>query len=392
MALPLAQTPTGLIGVEGDGAYHEYRPAVAVGAGLPSQSGQSGNCLKSTGTALAWGDCGSGGGSVTYSPSVTDIGGTKTPGTQNTVSRGDHLHGPDTRTATNVTDIAQNQSRIGTHTTQISANASKITVNTNDVSALGTIVNKLPTPTTSLKGRPVIISSDGAAFGTVDGTDLVESGLPALTSQGGKVLTVNTAADGLEWTDKGGGGTGGGGGEWTQIATATIASSAPNVDQTERRYALFTGKWQEYLTLLKSGYLFALTIQKNDVTGPSPITGTSYLKVDATATSPATFYRLNGSTYNLEMNAWLTDSGADLEVYLTTPSSNKDVKSQEITLWYLNPGGGGSGGGTTLSYAGSASDIEFGDTEAPRDGKHSIQGRPRTRRPNVSKWITSADR
>ena len=345
-SIALAQTPTGLIGVEGDGAYHEYSPIVAVGAGLPDQAGQSGNCLKTDGNAPSWGGCGSGGGSVTYSTTVTGVGGNSTAGAANTVSRGDHLHGADARTATNATNIQ---------------------VNKNDIGALSTIVNKLPSPAAAIKDQAVIISSDGSAFTTEDTSDLVLSGLPALTSQGGKVLTVNTAADGLEWTDKGGGGSTGGGGEWTQITTATIASNAPNVDQTERRYALFTGKWQEYLTLLKSGYLFALTIQINDVTGPSPLTGTSYLKVDATATGPNTFYRLHGSGYTFEMNAWLTNSGDDLEVYLKTPTGNKDVKNNDITLWYLNPGGGGGGGDTPseISYAGAASDITYKSTEAP---------------------------
>ena len=55
-----AQTsPDGLIGIEGDGAYHAYAPSVAVSAGLPSQSGETDNCLKTNGANLSWGACGS---------------------------------------------------------------------------------------------------------------------------------------------------------------------------------------------------------------------------------------------------------------------------------------------------------------------------------------------
>ena len=56
-----AQAPDKILGTDASDAYTLFEPDAAVTAGLPSQSGQGGNCLKTTGTALAWGTCGGSG-------------------------------------------------------------------------------------------------------------------------------------------------------------------------------------------------------------------------------------------------------------------------------------------------------------------------------------------
>ena len=111
-----AQTPSKLLGIDASG-YGSYDPDVAVGAGLPSQSGQSGNCLTTTGTALSWGACGSGGAALSDNTPQPD--GTATAGTDTEGSRSDHVHLLNPDIATNKATGASNKASITTIETQL---------------------------------------------------------------------------------------------------------------------------------------------------------------------------------------------------------------------------------------------------------------------------------
>ncbi|MDE0660594.1 MAG: hypothetical protein OXI79_13200, partial [Gammaproteobacteria bacterium] len=60
---PVGQTPPEtVLGQDDEATYKLFTPESVVTGGLPAQGGETGNCLKTTGSALGWGDCGSGGG------------------------------------------------------------------------------------------------------------------------------------------------------------------------------------------------------------------------------------------------------------------------------------------------------------------------------------------
>lgn len=69
----LAQAPAKLIGTTGgaDSAYEAFDPDAAVGAGLPAQANNASKCLTTDGTALAWGDCGRAGVTISKALSST---------------------------------------------------------------------------------------------------------------------------------------------------------------------------------------------------------------------------------------------------------------------------------------------------------------------------------
>ena len=112
-----AQTPSKLLGIDASG-YGSYDPDVAVGAGLPSQAGQNGNCLTTTGTALSWGACGSGGGAA-LSDKTPQPDGTAAAGAGTEASRDDHVHQIPAAIATNTATGTANKASITTIETQL---------------------------------------------------------------------------------------------------------------------------------------------------------------------------------------------------------------------------------------------------------------------------------
>ena len=93
-----AQGPDKILGI-GGGAYGEYEPSVAVDAGLPDQSGATGKCLTTDGSATSWGECG-GGGAALSDHTPEDLG-TATAGAGTEASRDDHVHKRPDEIATN---------------------------------------------------------------------------------------------------------------------------------------------------------------------------------------------------------------------------------------------------------------------------------------------------
>ena len=93
-----AQGPDKILGI-GGGAYGEYDPSVAVDAGLPDQSGATGKCLTTDGSATSWGECG-GGGAALSDNTPEDLG-RAAAGTGTEGSRDDHVHKRPDEIATN---------------------------------------------------------------------------------------------------------------------------------------------------------------------------------------------------------------------------------------------------------------------------------------------------
>ena len=75
--------------------------------------------------------------------------------------------------------------------------------------------------------KVLAVKSDGSAAEWRDGHAVVQAGLPTITGQGGRVLTVNSGATGLEWSSAGGG-TGGGGFSRTKHFSCTFPTASSN--------------------------------------------------------------------------------------------------------------------------------------------------------------------
>lgn len=150
-----AQAPSKLLGIDASG-YGQYDPDVAVGAGLPSQTGQNGNCLTTTGTALSWGACGSGGGAA-LSDNTPKPDGTAAAGTDTEGSRSDHVHQLNP-------DIAANKARGTTNATDIQ---------TLNVQVQNAIPRLVPIPGTAENGDVLTLDS------TIPGADFGWKPLPA---------------------------------------------------------------------------------------------------------------------------------------------------------------------------------------------------------------------
>ena len=293
-----------------------------------------------------------------------NIGGAASPGTLNNVSRGDHLHGPDPRTAANASQAATNK-------VQIAGNETNIQVNKNDITALSNVVNELPTPTNTNKGRPLIINAAGDGYDAEAPSDLVESGLPSLTGQKGKVLTVNSSSNGLEWTAKGGGGDTGAG-IWTLIGSVSKASGF-TLTGSAKGYGTMTAKFASLLTLLKEGKLFAGVLE---VPGQTNVTqnfsGVRYIKVPSAATTYNIGLVLENYSAVIGVDIYRASTSDNLTIdmaYALDPLSGGSTQlsldsNSTFSIYYFQPGSGGGGGTTNISYAGAASDLALGTTES----------------------------
>lgn len=185
-------------------------------------SGNSNDCFRvnSAGSAVGWRDCPSGGGdSPSPSTATPKDWGTAAPGSSTDYSRGDHVH--PAHVIRNVPEIAALTNRDQCLR----------------VSALGTSYGwancqdgnrQLPAATVATKIDIPRIKSDGTGYEVVDPHVAVLSGLPATTGQANKVLTVNSAATGVEWKDAGGGSGGSSAGiTWEKVYTASKKATRP---------------------------------------------------------------------------------------------------------------------------------------------------------------------
>ncbi len=189
----LAQTVDHLLG-SNNNAYVETTPKSAVTQGLPVQSGAAGNCLKTDGSALSWGTCGSGGGASLSNATPKVESGAGNAGDATDASRGDHAHPRLPLSSYGA------QGAAGTCAKSDGAGGLRY----GDCGS--------PRPLATL--NPKIDGS--AAPGTrtdVSRSDHVHpSQIPSESGQGSKCLKANTAGTGLEFGDCGGGGGGGGSG------------------------------------------------------------------------------------------------------------------------------------------------------------------------------------
>jgi len=186
------QSPPDFILGTVDGAYKLVTPQAAATAGLPDQTAKANNCLKTDGSALSWGACGTGTDidPSDATPKVSAGGGVA--GSSSDYSRGDHAHpAPPMRAlsdakpaptgAAAVTGTATAASRGDhVHNTTFSPQAPKLS----GTAAAGS--SELPARSDHIHPKQ-------------------PSELPSLSGEAGKVLTVNTDASGVEWTAKGSG-------------------------------------------------------------------------------------------------------------------------------------------------------------------------------------------
>ncbi|MDE0219365.1 MAG: hypothetical protein OXJ90_08855 [Spirochaetaceae bacterium] len=147
--------------------------------------GSAGTCAKANSArdGLTYGDCGSPRVLSNRNPAVA---GTADPGNRTDVSRSDHVH-PER-----------------------------------------TIRRELPSPTSGTRGDIPRVNTAGNAYEVVDAHVAVLSGLPAITGQANKALTVNAAATGVEWKAVSGGSpdTGGGGASWDDYKTGNFGTTS----------------------------------------------------------------------------------------------------------------------------------------------------------------------
>ena len=142
------------------------------------------------GTGVSWRDCPEGGGGAALSDNTPTSDGTAAAGTGTEASRDDHVHG---------------------------------------------LVREVPDPSSVTDNYLLQVESGKATW--AEPHVAVLDGLPAITGQGGKVLTVNTTGEAVTWETPSGGGSSGGGGQCEEIYTWDMPAWGPNASQTQKRDA-----------------------------------------------------------------------------------------------------------------------------------------------------------
>ena len=317
--------------------------------------GANGLCAKSDGSGgLKYADCGSPRVLANANPKQD---GTAAPGASLQASRGDHVH------PSNVGSTVPPHASFATGaagSSGVSARAdhshallaSLIAPKPDGTAAVGTSIaparsdhvhpaasRELPAPTGATQGDIPRIKSDGSAYEVVDPHVAVLSGLPAITGQGGKVLTVNAAATGVEWGAGGGGG--GGGSSWQLFKSAAFTTTTGTLMTA---FTFTTEEKASLLALAKQGVLFGVVLQRRAGGIDFGVAGAGFFKAESDATNMQA---------NIPMDAGTTATSITVHCSVSTLSgmrcrreSGRFIGPGTVLLYYLELGGGGGGGDT----------------------------------------------
>ena len=206
---------------------------------------------------FGYGDCGGGGEATPLSDKTPLVeSGSGSAGAGAAASREDHVH--PARAITFPLSDQTPQNVAATASAGTAATASR----EDHVHGRGAVPREVPAPTNSVKGDIPRVNAAGSAYELVDAHVAVLAGLPALTGQAGKVLTVNSGATGALWAAAGGGGSGGGG-SWENVLSINLGSS--NTEASRFSITLSDAQNEALEEALSSGDL--LRIQWGDESG-----------------------------------------------------------------------------------------------------------------------------
>ena len=334
---------------------HPFQPLSSFGS-----VGVNGLCAKSDGSGgLKYADCGS---PRVLSNANPKVAGTVAPGTSLQVSRGDHVHPLQPGIALSNTTPSNTNAAADAGTSAAASRGDHIhgvTLSALTPKAAGTASpgssdlpgpwdhvhpREVPGASATAKGDIPRIKSDGSSYELVDPHVAVLSGLPAITGQGGKVLTVNSGATGVEWGSGGGGGGGGGGGlVWTKLVDITIPTCSSQQAQSTCPKGTVTLTDDQAKTCRDAellGFIHDTTVWSvNHVFLPLDlITGTATSARITSGLTPLTF------PFNATIRCGTTDGAKKVEAVFPDFAS---PNTRTITMYTAKSSGGGGGGGTS---------------------------------------------
>lgn len=326
-------------------------------------SSSAGDVLtRESGGGYSWAAPTGGGGGASLSDRTPQALGTAAAGTGTRASRDDHVHLLPAQIATNRTDIASaraqgttNRDNIQTNAAAINANKGNVTTNATAITTLQGVQN--PALASSTAGHLVRQKSDHSAYETVGAHDVLLAGLPAITGQATKVLTVNSAASGVEWKAPAGGSGDGGGAISVTMLHACQTGSRGTIGDLARWECAQVANADSIAAQVagKAGFLhFAADVSAiTGIAGDNRAQTTVYAEFTADGflalAAPAAGF--GSGTGPGRWAFFMSDYGnsanpASLDLWYQTAQSDNRSKYY-LAVFFLELSGGGGGGGDT---------------------------------------------